>query len=60
MTVRIFDPQSNCHREVRDLHIAAYESGQVAEFTVIGKQHEWKLFIPLEEFKQANPGVTIQ
>lgn len=58
--VVIWDPVSGKVRNVKDVRISTYDSGQVVEFTVIGANRDWPMFVPIEKFKETNPGVDIK
>ena len=57
--IKIFDPTLRKWRDVMDIHIASYDSGRVAQMTVIGRAHNWCLFIPLRDFNEANPEIAL-
>lgn len=58
-TTTIWDPTAGRTREVKDIRIVLYDSGAVVEFIVVGRTHEWPMFIALDKFREVNPNVTL-
>ena len=56
----IWDPVAGKVRNVKDVRVSTYETGQVVEFTVIGAHREWPMFVPLDKFRETNPGVSLK
>ena len=58
--LKIWDPVSGKLRNVKDLRVVSYDSGQVVEFTVIGASREWPMFVSIDIFKETNPSVDLK
>lgn len=66
--IQIYDTTSNKIRNARGFKLSSFENkdakGRVkveksVEFIIIGKNHQWKMFTPFDEFVNANPHVEI-
>lgn len=68
MTTQIYDTSCKKIRTVKKLKVSSYEetdkNGNVqlkksVEFIVIGKNRQWKMLIPYDDFVTANPDVVL-
>ena len=67
--VEIYDPIGKKKRKVKNLEKVLHEipdkedgkvhSVPVVEFTVVGNNHEWPLWLFYDAFKEANPDIEI-
>lgn len=56
----IWDHVSGKPRRVRGLRVVTYDTGRVVAFIVVGKTHEWPMFLDLDKFRETNPNVTLK
>jgi hypothetical protein len=56
----IWDHVSGKQRRVRDLRVVTYETGRVVTFVVLGRTHEWPMFLDLDKFREMNPSVDLK
>ena len=60
MTVKIYDSISKKERTVKNIRRKTYEKeGEGVQFTVIGKNREWSLWLPRRVFASSNPHINI-
>ena len=66
--IQIYDTSCNKIRQARNFVIRSFEETDVngkvqmtksVEFYVVGNNNAWKMFLPFDEFKRANPDVKI-
>lgn len=68
-TIEIYDPHSEKTRTVTDLQVRSHDdidavTGETKsikgiQFLVMGNQRTWPLWIPYEDFTNANPDIDI-
>lgn len=65
---QIYDTSCNKIRQAKNFKISSFEDYDAngvlgmrksVEFVVIGRNREWKMFVPYDEFVKANPEVEL-
>ena len=66
--IQIYDTSCNKIRKARNFSVLSFEEhdkngkprmGKSVEFIVVGNNRTWKMFIPYDEFVEANPSVDL-
>ncbi|MBU0572691.1 hypothetical protein KKE18_03305 [Patescibacteria group bacterium] len=66
--MEIFNLHSNNKKKIKGLKVTSHKeydkngkkrTNRYVEFTVVGKNRQWKDFMPVEDFKKLNPEINI-